>query len=48
MFKLWLLADTDLLSAGGTYRLWNTGQGLNRMQAAPNISAAMHAILSKV
>lgn len=37
MFKLWILADEDFLSPGG-YRLCNTGQGLQRVQPAPNIS----------
>ena len=36
-FKLWILADQDFLSPGG-YRLCNTGQGLQRVQPAPNIS----------
>lgn len=48
MFKLWILADYDLLEAGGPYRLCSNGQGLNRLQAAPNVGKAMHQILSKV
>lgn len=48
MFKLWILADLDLLEAGGPYRLCSNGQGLNRLQAAPNVGKAMHQILSKV
>jgi len=48
MFKLWLLADEDLLNEQNSYRLYNTGQGLNRMQSAPKISQAMHSILHRV
>jgi len=48
MFKLWLLADEDLLNEHNSYRLYNTGQGLNRMQSAPKISQAMHSILNRV
>jgi len=48
MFKLWLLADEDLLNEDNSYRLYNTGQGLNRMQSAPKISQAMHSILHRV
>jgi len=47
IFRLWLAADADLLHTGG-YRLVNTGQGLNRVQQAPNVSAAMGDILSLV
>eukprot|EP00727_Mastigamoeba_balamuthi_P012917 m51a1_g8248 hypothetical protein (877) ;mRNA; r:130583-134788 len=48
MFELWCMADRDLLEDGGVYRLWNTGQGLNRVQNAPNVSRVMHDILSSV
>ena len=47
MFKLWYLAEQDLLSTDYTYRLRDTGQGLNRVQAAPKTSRFMHEILHK-
>ena len=50
MFKLWYLADADLLSGGGGggYQLWNTGQGLNRVQRCPAVGAEMGRILGSV
>ncbi|KAH7909741.1 hypothetical protein BJ138DRAFT_1066538 [Hygrophoropsis aurantiaca] len=47
MFKLWSLAEQDLLSENVPYRLRDTGQGLNRVQAAPKTSRMMHAILHR-
>ncbi|KAF8525291.1 hypothetical protein JB92DRAFT_3244572 [Gautieria morchelliformis] len=47
MFKLWGLAEDDLLSETVGYRLRDTGQGLNRVQPAPKTSRMMHAILHK-
>jgi hypothetical protein len=47
MFHLWSLAEQDLLSERIPYRLRDTGQGLNRVQAAPKTSRMMHAILNK-
>eukprot|EP00049_Salpingoeca_infusionum_P002808 m.60090 g.60090 ORF g.60090 m.60090 type:complete len:566 (-) comp11799_c1_seq1:124-1821(-) len=47
MFSLWHAADEDMLS-GSRYILANTGQGLNRMQDCPNVSAAMREILRSV
>ena len=38
MFHLWSLAEQDLLSETIPYRLPDTGQGLNRVQAAPKTS----------
>ena len=47
MFHLWSLAEQDLLSETSPYRLRDTGQGLNRVQAAPKTSRMMHAILNR-
>jgi len=47
MFHLWSLAEQDLLSENVPYRLRDTGQGLNRVQAAPKTSRMMHTILHK-
>ena len=47
MFHLWSLAEQDLLSETIPYRLRDTGQGLNRVQAAPKTSRMMHAILNR-
>jgi len=47
MFKLWCLAEDDLLDPNNAYELKQTGQGLHRVQQAPRISKAMRLILSK-
>ncbi|KEP50440.1 putative adenylosuccinate lyase [Rhizoctonia solani 123E] len=47
MFHLWTLAESDLLSTTASYRLKDTGQGLNRVQHAPKTSREMHAILGR-
>lgn len=47
MFKLWYLAEQDMLREGNSYRLCDTGQGLNRVQPATSVSKAMHAILHR-
>ncbi|ORY79000.1 hypothetical protein BCR37DRAFT_403316 [Protomyces lactucae-debilis] len=47
MFELYLLVDADMLSTTSRYRLMDTGQGLNRVQACPTISRRMHSILAK-
>jgi hypothetical protein len=44
---LWTLAENDLLD-GSSYRLRDTGQGLNRMKDAPQVSGAMHNIIGVV
>jgi len=49
MYRLWIHADDDLLiSSNGEYQLWNTGQGLNRVQSCPRIGSAMRQILTRV
>ena len=47
MFKLWCLAEEDLLHANNYYSLRDTGQGLNRVQSAPTIGKHMHEILHR-
>lgn len=47
MFRLWFMTEEDLLSPS-SYVLRDTGQGLNRVQSCPNVSSAMHSILSRV
>jgi len=47
MFKLWCLAEEDLLHCNNYYSLRDTGQGLNRVQSAPTIGKAMHEILHR-
>lgn len=48
MYKLWYMAESDLLSSTNPYVLRNTGQGLHRVQPAPNVSRAMRAIIRRV
>eukprot|EP01122_Echinamoeba_exundans_P008345 TRINITY_DN2751_c0_g3_i1.p1 TRINITY_DN2751_c0_g3~~TRINITY_DN2751_c0_g3_i1.p1 ORF type:complete len:705 (+),score=190.15 TRINITY_DN2751_c0_g3_i1:161-2275(+) len=48
MFKLWYLAEEDLLDPENDYRLTDTGQGLNRVQQAPRIGRCIHKILANV
>jgi len=47
MYKLWCLAEEDLLNMRGTtpYSLRQTGQGMQRVQQSPQIYASMQAIL---
>lgn len=47
MFKLWYLAESDLLREGTRYQLTNTGQGLNRVQSAPSTGKAIHDVLAR-
>uniref|UniRef100_A0A6B2L2U4 Non-canonical E2 ubiquitin-conjugating enzyme C-terminal domain-containing protein n=1 Tax=Arcella intermedia TaxID=1963864 RepID=A0A6B2L2U4_9EUKA len=48
MFMLWFMAENDLLNEGNPPLLSNTGQGIHRVQPAPLVERAMHAILAKV
>lgn len=48
MFALWQMTEEDLLDQDASYRLCDTGQGLNRVQHAPRVSKTMHQILHKV
>lgn len=45
MFRLWYLAESDLLSTETPYDLKQTGQGLHRVQTSPRVYRAMHEIL---
>jgi len=47
MYKLWCLAEEDLLNMRGTtpYSLRQTGQGMQRVQQSPQIYSSMQAIL---
>jgi len=45
MFRLWYLAEEDLLRSSNPYEQRDTGQGLQRVQAAPRTSRAMHQLL---
>jgi len=46
MHRLLACADDDLLSTTSGYQLWNTGQGLNRVQSCPKVSKVMRNLLS--
>lgn len=45
--RLWVSADDDLLSTTSTYHLYNTGQGLNRVQSCPRVRKVMSSLLSQ-
>jgi hypothetical protein len=45
MHRLWVCADDDLLSTTCTYHLYNTGQGLNRVQQCPRVRKVMTNLL---
>jgi len=47
MFKLWVCSDKDLLG-NSSYKLEDTGQGLQRVQSAHNVGSTMSDILRKV
>ena len=46
MHRLWICADEDLLSTSTSYHLFNTGQGLNRVQACPRVGKVMRNLLN--
>lgn len=46
-FRLWTLAEEDLLAEHNTYKLTDTGQGLQRVQQSNRILSAMRQILHK-
>ena len=48
MFRLWAMAETDLLSDSVTYSLQDTGQGMQRVQQSPLTYKAMQQILFRV
>jgi len=48
LFELWHRTEKDLLNPNNPYRLRDTGQGLNRVQSAPNVSDAVHRIINRV
>jgi hypothetical protein len=48
MFRLWTLAEQDLLDPASPYALKDTGQGFNRVQECPRISKAMREIVHNV
>eukprot|EP00306_Pavlova_sp_CCMP459_P002817 CAMPEP_0185179846 /NCGR_PEP_ID=MMETSP1139-20130426/32212_1 /TAXON_ID=298111 /ORGANISM="Pavlova sp., Strain CCMP459" /LENGTH=753 /DNA_ID=CAMNT_0027745681 /DNA_START=14 /DNA_END=2273 /DNA_ORIENTATION=- len=47
MFKLWCLAEADLLDGSSPYELRDTGQGLQRVQPAPRTEKAMKELLHR-
>ena len=48
MFRLWAMAEEDLLSESVTYSLQDTGQGMQRVQQSPRTYKSMQKILSRV
>lgn len=48
MYRLWSLAEQDMLDPEQKYVLQETGQGLQRVQNCPRVEKAMRAILYRV
>lgn len=48
MFRLWAMAEEDLLSESVTYSLQDTGQGMQRVQQSPRAYKAMQQVLTRV
>ena len=46
MFRLWFLAEADLLSKTTPYRLRDTGQGLNRIQDVSSTPVTLVVVAS--
>jgi hypothetical protein len=47
MHRLWVCADDDLLSTRTSYHLYNTGQGLQRVQTCPTVRQVMSQLLAQ-
>ncbi|GAX25794.1 hypothetical protein FisN_8Hh303 [Fistulifera solaris] len=47
MHRLWVCADDDLLSTRTSYHLYNTGQGLQRVQSCPTVRQVMSQLLAQ-
>ncbi|GAX15401.1 hypothetical protein FisN_8Lh303 [Fistulifera solaris] len=47
MHRLWVCADDDLLSTRTSYHLYNTGQGLQRVQSCPTVRQVMSKLLAQ-
>eukprot|EP00796_Vickermania_ingenoplastis_P006122 gene6122-4403_t len=47
MYRLWSLAEADMLNPKEKYELRMTGQGLQRVQKAPNLYRAVNDLLGK-
>ena len=45
MFRLWCLAEEDMLDPACPYKLVDTGQGLQRVQESPRVAKAMRDLL---
>ena len=45
MFRLWCLAEEDMLDPACPYTLQDTGQGLQRVQESPRVAKAMRDLL---
>lgn len=48
MFRLWAMAEEDLLSETISYSLQDTGQGMQRVQQSPRAYKAMQQVLIRV
>lgn len=47
LFRLWIMAEEDLLSETVTYALQDTGQGMQHVQQSPRTYKAMQSILAR-